>query len=753
MKLKLRAKLSYKTILLFILLSGIFCLLSLSGDKQKPFPVSFLVATILNGISIPLVLLSFIPCLFLSFAKGYIVTNLFSAIFLCLVFAVYKKCNREMRYEITVYIILSLLLYLLFDFEEKLLLSRSVDIILTLLLTFIFSTSVKSIKKGKSVRPSVDEIICLSLSYFALGFGLLNFNGFLPLKFVSVYAVLLFVSILGSGYAIILSAILSFPFVVYFENLSFLGIFVLLGLSALSFKGVSKIVSAVALLLVDLILAYYFNVYDEFTLYHFIVLSSACLTFILTPNHFLEQLKKALFMFKDRTLSRHSINRTRNMLSNKLFEISSVFMEMQKVFCGMDKEELTDKEKVKLLSCDVTDKTCKNCDKYGICKDNDLRRNVGRIVSTGLKKGKVTLLDLPQEFTDVCNEPNYFLSGVNKSFQDYKKRVTIEESTKSGRKLIGEGAIGIAEMLKNLAIDVGQTINFDGTKERELYNALSYEGIFVEEIMISGEEQSLVVQMLLSPVKEGREKIRKIVSGILGRKMMIVDSDVINRKKSCITLRPAPTFDAVFGASGRKKEGSTLSGDTYSLIRLKEDKFMLALSDGMGSGENANFISSSAISLIESFYKAGLNSELILSVVNKVLSINGEENYVAIDVCVIDLSLGECDFIKIGSPYSFIKSGEQVDLIESNSLPLGILENISPTVCHKTLKGGDMIILCSDGVTSSFSSSTEMLEFFKRQNRLNPQNLTDDLLSLSISKTKGKAEDDMTVIAVKIYEK
>ena len=49
------------------------------------------------------------------------------------------------------------------------------------------------------------------------------------------------------------------------------------------------------------------------------------------------------------------------------------------------------------------------------------------------------------------------------------------------------------------------------------------------------------------------------------------------------------------------------------MVKINEGKILVALSDGMGSGISAENTSSAAISLIESFYKAGLKSELILS--------------------------------------------------------------------------------------------------------------------------------------------
>ena len=81
---------------------------------------------------------------------------------------------------------------------------------------------------------------------------------------------------------------------------------------------------------------------------------------------------------------------------------------------------------------------------------------------------------------------------------------------------------------------------------------------------------------------------------------------------------------------------------------------MVALSDGMGSGEYARKISESTISLLESFYRAKIPSDTVLSTINKLLTFNKEETFACVDIALIDLDDGKADVVKIGSPVGFI---------------------------------------------------------------------------------------------------
>ena len=202
-----------------------------------------------------------------------------------------------------------------------------------------------------------------------------------------------------------------------------------------------------------------------------------------------------------------------------------------------------------------------------------------------------------------------------------------------------------------------------------------------------------------------------------------------------------------------EKDGSTRSGDTHSVTRIASDRLLIALSDGMGSGTNAENISSVSLSLIESFYKAGLSSPLILNTVNKLLAINTEDSFTALDLSIIDLKNCSADFIKYGAPYGFIISDQGIKVVEGNSLPLGIIDELKPSVCNTGLNDGDMILLITDGISDAFGSSLEIIDFLRTQSAKNPQTLADEILNKAIDLNGGLKKDDMTALAVRIYKR
>jgi len=211
--------------------------------------------------------------------------------------------------------------------------------------------------------------------------------------------------------------------------------------------------------------------------------------------------------------------------------------------------------------------------------------------------------------------------------------------------------------------------------------------------------------------------------------------------------------DVVFGISNITKTGSVSSGDSHSLIRLGNNKYLLALCDGMGSGENARKMSALTMGLVENFYRAGFEDSFILNNVNKLLTVTNQESFSTLDLCVIDLDKEMMDFIKLGAPYGIIKHEQTVDKIETGTLPLGVLGEIKPSINHFAINGKDMVIMVTDGISDAFESYENFAEFVNNITSINPQVVAQIILDEAIKLNGGTAKDDMTVLVARTFLK
>ena len=98
-------------------------------------------------------------------------------------------------------------------------------------------------------------------------------------------------------------------------------------------------------------------------------------------------------------------------------------------------------------------------------------------------------------------------------------------------------------------------------------------------------------------------------------------------------------------------------------------RFVMCLSDGMGSGMDACRESEIVVELLEQFLDSGFSQETAARMVNSALVLKGREGmFSTVDICAVDLYTGICEFLKAGAASTFIKRDHWVEAISSETL-------------------------------------------------------------------------------------
>ena len=623
---------------------------------------------------------------------------------------------------------------------------------LIFLISAAFSVAVKALlRKLLKCRLRSDELLFSILLFTLVGIGacrLLSVNAYMGIAF---FILLLFAQTTKDSSAVVCAFVVSLPpFIV--ANLSPERFFVYGVCIALFIKS-GRLAATCAFLTAFFTYAYFDGVYAYPTTYLVQSILSAVLPtlfFILTPAPFLHALEDKLIFYREKHLSRIAINRNRAAVGEKLFELSSVFREIQTTFSALNSNEAEQSAKEYIRGCAI-EEVCKKCERYRSCLRKGTQTEIDKLVDIGCLKGRASLIDLSRALADDCIQQSEMLYAVNRQIGDYQKYMLETENAASGRLLLANQAQGVSEILKNLAVEQSEPLRIYSNKERKLNVALLSVGIVCSEVLIYGDEDNLTLS-LITFGKADVKKIAAVASHFFNVTMAISQRIPLSNDKFCCILHKKPYFDAAFGVATAKKDGEIASGDTHTVIKIDERRFMVALSDGMGSGEYARRISESTISLLESFYRAKMPSDLVLSTINKLLTFSKEETFSCVDIAIIDLDNGAADIVKIGSPLGFILSGSTVKVLEGNSLPLGILDSLRPDTAAYSLHHDDVLLFLSDGITDAFGSSADLYEMLKSVPANNPQQLADNVLQQALASYGGKAKDDMTALAVRLFK-
>ena len=759
-----KIKENYKQIILYLVSIILFWLLAKAdiGSVSSPFAYALFFALLFCGAKpIPLTLcyiLALIPHSLNLHSAACVLSVVIVANILSLIYVKTGKQKNIVAYCVCCVISALPTIYVAYVNHLNLLLS-CVSVFIGLAFLLCCANVLGSVfTRGLNTKLTLDESICAGIIIVVLGIGLASveyLNNFL-LLFVGTLLVLFVTFGFSNIIGLICSICLGIGASLYFNNVVYISVFSLFALTIISFKGEKRVYSVLALLITHSVLCFYFNVFKLNNYYVIIPVLLACVVFLALPKKCFNEIYNLFGETKENTMLRNIVNRSREGLTKRMTELSAVFQEMNCVFRNMVKGGLPKQQVQEMIISEIKEKVCMGCPDHAKCHRTLAKETqdiFSMLADVGFEKGRTTIVDVPASLTIRCGKVNPILTKLNNLLENYKQYASMITNMDSSRILIADQLNGVSKLLLTLAEETKRNVTFDYFKEEKVMQELNYNNILANQVIIYQQSANDYAVSVLVRNSDIDKNIAKVVSKVIGIKMAtVVKEQSEYAGLSLVTLRPAPNFDVSYGCASCCKLNETVSGDTHSAIRLSDNKIMFALCDGMGSGEKAEKISNLSISLIENFYKAGFEDEIILSSANKLLTLSQEERFSALDICVIDLSTATCDLIKIGSSASVLKQAEQSTPLLASSLPLGILEEIKPSIYKLALNSGNIMVLCSDGVVDSFENTDMFTRAVNNITSLNPQQFAQDLLDIAIKNNSNAPKDDMTVLVLKVFE-
>lgn len=675
----------------------------------------------------------------------------------CITKLLLKRCKWKLnRVSAIIPLLLSLSVYVVLNIGTlKQNLALMLSVILAIMFYYVCVNFLSSFIVGRN-SLNLDEKICASTFIIVVAMGLteINYLQFSFLKLIAIFVVLLSTYCFHSGTVFLISTLFGVGYAIVHTDITMVSVYVGFSLLSLAFKSNYRIFSCIAVVLLDVLYSVFLNVYNDFTFVVLLPTVFACVLYMLIPKRVWNIFKDKYAFKKDVVGVRSLVNRTKAGICRKMNELSHVFQEMNIVFRGMVRGVLNEEDANLLLTQELINKTCANCPERNKCMRNSNTKDIiSLLITCGFERGKVTLLDVPQILTSKCSRINFMVNSLNESLKSYRNYTHLVGNMDASRILIADQLGGVSSILKRLGEEIRLNIAFDFDKEQRIVEELTYKNIVCYEAIVYEESQTnKSVSLLLKNEAINKESLEKAVSAACKTKMSITSSDISTVPNAlCVFFKNSPNYDLVFGSASVSKGGKLKNGDAHSLIKIDNGKYILSLCDGIGSGEKAQKISSLSISLIENFYKAGFDNDTILNSINKLLSLNNEENFSSVDLCVMDFHNNMLDFIKLGATYGFVKNSGGTEVIESSGLPIGVLEEMRPHITRKYVESFDTIILLSDGISDAFDNKSDLQDYINGLSSTNPQTIADDIMDRAKDLNNGVIKDDMTVLVVRIF--
>jgi stage II sporulation protein E len=205
------------------------------------------------------------------------------------------------------------------------------------------------------------------------------------------------------------------------------------------------------------------------------------------------------------------------------------------------------------------------------------------------------------------------------------------------------------------------------------------------------------------------------------------------------------------GVASFTKSGNPMSGDNYASLAFSPTKHAFIVSDGMGVGEGAAKLSSTALNLLEQLLNTGFEPESAIQALNSILVLRSpEESFVTLDIGIMNIDSDDLKLIKVGACPSYIVGQDEVRVFESSSLPAGILNHIDIPVMEESLLPDEFLVIVTDGIQDVLKNGTDWLkDFLATLDIKTSQELADEIVKEARKLSSNEMFDDGVVLVVK----
>ena len=440
--------------------------------------------------------------------------------------------------------------------------------------------------------------------------------------------------------------------------------------------------------------------------------------------------------------------------------------QLSQTFLGLEeKKQAFSDDEIDGMFDRVKERVCENCEKCTWCWGENFVHTyqMGYEVLSAIDHyGNELNTETKRKLMQRCIMAPRFLREMLEGFHDARQNMIWINRMARSREGCAIQMDTFADMIKSTAKELEDSIFTDERLEKKIVSHLKKKGVRVLYThFFMNREGKYEVHVTARAMQKEKVSVRTLVKGIseaAGRRF-VAESDsarMLGQRYMTVVCREGPTYYTMQGAARIGKGSSQISGDNFAMMEMPGGRKGVALSDGMGSGEEACRESTLVIELLEELLDAGFPVKTAIQMINTTLVMGREEiHYSTVDMSVFDLYSGECEIIKAGASSTFIKKMDSVEHLSSTSLPIGVVNSIEIDSVTRKLEDGDFVIMVTDGVLDALPVGEQdvLLETIIQGSAItNPREMAHHVLDQVLNWTGREPEDDMTVLAIGLWE-
>lgn len=441
-------------------------------------------------------------------------------------------------------------------------------------------------------------------------------------------------------------------------------------------------------------------------------------------------------------------------------------MHLSKTFFTLEGYKGTfSKEEFEEMFQKITEKVCEHCEKKDTClkeKRVYTYQMMYEILCAVEEYGAELNVELKRKMQKQCIFAPRFLRETLEVYENAKKILMWNNKIVQNREGYAGQLKSFARLLQYTTRELDAGIFEDEHLEKKLKNHLKKMGVkMLSSVFYITPQGKYEIHLTVKAMKGlcvATKELAYEVGDCIGRMMMPQQGErpIVGNQYCTIACVEGARFQTLQGVARIGKNYEQISGDTFLMTDLPGGRKGVAISDGMGSGEEAFKDSTMVVEMLEELLETGFPAKTAIEILNTALVIGREDvRFSTIDVCLFDLYTGCCEFVKAGAAATFIKRKDGVEKISLSTLPVGVIKDMEIESIKRELESGDFVIMVTDGVMDALPANEQeslMITYIEETNIINPTELARYLLGKVLEYSQEKPTDDMTILTIGMWK-
>ncbi len=477
------------------------------------------------------------------------------------------------------------------------------------------------------------------------------------------------------------------------------------------------------------------------TIFPYIELIISLILFALIPCKLLNRIKRILYSNKDLLIEQErKYKNLHKKIESKLDNLSLNYQQLKENLLK-DNDSSIEENRIKVMFKDM----CLLCPKKEECHDkksNKLEKIAKTLLNQNLSNDEQLYVEKN------CLKSKYFLEN------GYEQRIYLETERKYEKDIkalqvaLKENLNGMSEVMTSLKDTLIKEAGvYESGNEKlikQKLEQLRYDVIYINYLNDDLSKTRLEIGLRYCSKHQIENEIKNIIENILETPLKIEKLSEVNYEDYYkIVYVSDNRYLLTYGVCQLSKD-HLVCGDTSAVFESNDHKYFV-ISDGMGFGIKAKEESKSTINSFKKIIETGVTPSTAIKTINSILKVKHKSDmFSTLDILKIHSSNYKATITKTCAPATYYFSDNKVEVIDSYSLPIGIVDDVETYDEVLEIKKGDIFLMASDGFTMLKEDIEQILIEYKDKNA---QEIVDYFISFY---NRESLLDDLTLLLIKV---